>query len=173
MKVFFDCEFTDLVDGAKLISVGLVSLDCQSLYIELTDGWQIEECSDFVVENVLPHLGSGDQLSRPQATVRVFDWLTALEEPGGIELLCDSPWDPILIRPLLPPKIAFLPPRIEVVAFAAETKQALFLDTLEQLLGASTFGPQHHALADAQALREAWMVAEGIDPKMVANAINR
>lgn len=161
MKVFFDCEFTDLVDSAKLISVGLVTLDNQTLYIELTDGWRLEECSDFVIENVLPLLGHGEQLSRRQAASRIYEWLVETGEAGGIELLCDSTWDPVMLRPLLPAKISFLTPKFEVIAFAGESEQASFLDNLDLILSSATHGPQHHALADACALREAWMTSVG------------
>ncbi len=157
MKVFFDCEFTDMAENASLISVGLVTLDNRSLYVELTDGWRQEECSDFVIENVLPFLGYGEQLSRRQAASRIYEWLVATGEAGGIELLCDSTWDPVMIRPLLPTKIGLLTPKFEVIAFADEMKQTIFLDNLERLLSSATHGPQHHALADARALREAWI----------------
>lgn len=157
MKVFFDCEFTDLTAHASLISVGFVTLNDRSLYIELTDGWQVEECSDFVIENVLPLLGNGEQLSRRQAASRIYEWLAATSEAGGIELLCDSTWDPVMLRPLLPAKISGLTPKIEVIAFAGESEQTAFLDSLEILLGSGLHGPQHHALADACALREVWI----------------
>lgn len=161
MKVFFDCEFTDLAKNASLISVGLVTLDNRSLYIELTDGWRLEECSDFVIENVLPLLGHGEQLSQRQAASRIYEWLVATGEAGGIELLCDSTWDPVMLRPLLPAKTSYLTPKFEVIAFVGESEQTAFLDNLELLLSSATHGPQHHALADARALREAWMTSVG------------
>ncbi|MGP5371237.1 hypothetical protein ACTXN4_27765 [Pseudomonas helleri] len=59
MKLYLDCEFTQLSPAAKLISLALVAEDGREVYVELLDGWSIEDCSDFVTEIVLPQLWGG------------------------------------------------------------------------------------------------------------------
>lgn len=56
IKVFLDCEFTEF-EQPKLISLALVTEDNDhSFYAELTDTYLITDCSEFVVNTVLPLL---------------------------------------------------------------------------------------------------------------------
>ena len=93
MKLFLDCEFTQLNQDTKLISLGLVSESGDEFYVELTDTYQIEDCSDFVIQNVLPQLNLplyGMSLVEAQAALRVF--LGSNE--GQLEVCSDAPdWD--------------------------------------------------------------------------------
>ena len=41
MKLFLDCEFTQLNQGTKLISLALVSEAGDEFYVELTDTYQL------------------------------------------------------------------------------------------------------------------------------------
>jgi hypothetical protein len=54
VKLFLDCEFTQLNRDTKLISLALVSEAGDEYYVELTDTFLVKECSEFVIENVLP-----------------------------------------------------------------------------------------------------------------------
>lgn len=56
MKIFLDCEFTQPNLDSKLISLALVSESGKEFYVELTDTYSVEDCSDFVIQNVLPQL---------------------------------------------------------------------------------------------------------------------
>lgn len=47
MRLFLDCEFTQLTAQAKLISLALVAEDGREFYVELLDSWRLEDCSDF------------------------------------------------------------------------------------------------------------------------------
>ena len=93
MKLFLDCEFTRLTQDTKLISLGLVSESGDEFYVELTDTYRIEDCSDFVIQNVLPQLNQplyGVSLEEAQAALRVF--LGGIE--GQLEICSDAPeWD--------------------------------------------------------------------------------
>ena len=93
MKLFLDCEFTQLNQGTKLISLGMVSESGDEFYVELTDTYQIEDCSDFVIQYVLPQLNPhlyGMSLVEAQAALRVF--LGSIE--GRLEICSDAPdWD--------------------------------------------------------------------------------
>lgn len=93
MKLFLDCEFTQLNQDTKLISLGLVSESGDEFYVELTDTYQIDDCSDFVIRNVLPQLSLpryGMSLVDAQAALSAF--LGRIEEQ--MEVCSDAPdWD--------------------------------------------------------------------------------
>jgi len=93
MKLFLDCEFTQLNQSTKLISLALVSEDGDEFYVELTDTYQVEDCSDFVIENVLPQLNlpaHGVSLVGAQVALKTF--LNGLD--GPLEVCSDAPeWD--------------------------------------------------------------------------------
>ncbi|BDB19268.1 hypothetical protein cym2001_26330 [Pseudomonas sp. CYM-20-01] len=93
MKLFLDCEFTQLNRDTKLISLALVSEVGHEYYVELTDTYVTQDCSDFVIQNVLPQLDlslHGQTLSEAQASLLAF--LSDLE--GPLEVCSDAPeWD--------------------------------------------------------------------------------
>ncbi|MEZ4600753.1 MAG: hypothetical protein R2940_13270 [Syntrophotaleaceae bacterium] len=78
--VFLDTEFTHL-DAPKLISIGLVSICGREFYAELTDGWGLQDCSLFVLGQVLPLLDNEDAKTVLRSCLGdLFDvlrWLTA------------------------------------------------------------------------------------------------
>lgn len=59
MRLFLDCEYTQLTAQAKLISLALVGQDGTEFYAEVMDSWREEDCSEFVKEIVLPQLWGG------------------------------------------------------------------------------------------------------------------
>ena len=93
MKLFLDCEFTQLNRDTKLISLALVSEAGHEYYVELTDTYVVGDCSDFVIQNVLPQLNlpdHGQPLVEAQTSVLAF--LSHLEVP--LEICSDAPeWD--------------------------------------------------------------------------------
>lgn len=93
MKLFLDCEFTQLNRDTKLISLALVSEAGHEYYVELTDTYVTQDCSDFVIQNILPQLDlslHGQTLSEAQASLLAF--LSDLE--GPLEVYSDAPeWD--------------------------------------------------------------------------------
>lgn len=93
MKLFLDCEFTHLNRDTKLISLALVSEAGHEYYVELTDTYLVADCSDFVIQNVLPQLDlslHGQTLSKAQASLLAF--LSNLD--GSLEICSDAPdWD--------------------------------------------------------------------------------
>lgn len=52
MNVFFDTEFTGLIPGAQLISIGMISEDGCKFYAEFTD-FDEDKCDEWVHKNVL------------------------------------------------------------------------------------------------------------------------
>lgn len=93
MKLFLDCEFTQLNRDTKLISLALVSEAGHEFYVELTDTYLVGDCSDFVILNVLPQLNvaaHGQTLVEAQSSLLAF--LSDLE--GALEVCTDAPeWD--------------------------------------------------------------------------------
>jgi hypothetical protein len=88
-----DCEFTQLNQDTKLISLALVSEAGDEFYVELTDTYQVEDSSDFVIQHVLAQLDLplyGMSLVDAQAALRVF--LGSID--GRLEVCSDAPdWD--------------------------------------------------------------------------------
>jgi len=93
MKLFLDCEFSQLNRDTKLISLALVSEAGHEYYVELTDTYLVGDCSDFVIQNVLPQLNlaaHGQTLVEAQSSLLPF--LSDLE--GPLEVCSDAPaWD--------------------------------------------------------------------------------
>lgn len=92
MKVVVDCEFTQLNANSKLISMALVAEDAQELYFELSENYQVEDCSAFVKEHVIPQLDGGHAACTiATAQERLQAFLTKFE---FVEIMSDAPlWD--------------------------------------------------------------------------------
>lgn len=92
MKIVVDCEFTQLNASSKLISMALVAEDAQELYFELSDNYVLADCSDFVVERVLPQLtGSSASISLDAARQELLAFLARFD---NVEIMSDAPaWD--------------------------------------------------------------------------------
>ncbi|MNF57658.1 3'-5' exoribonuclease [compost metagenome] len=93
MKLFLDCEFTRLNKNTKLISLALVAESGQEFYVELLDTYGITDCSEFVIEHVLPQLNPslhGQTFAEAQATLSGF--LACFDEM--LEICTDAQdWD--------------------------------------------------------------------------------
>jgi hypothetical protein len=149
MHVFFDSEFTQLSTRAKLISVGFVTQDGREFYGELHEGWSLDDCSDFVHREVIPHLGSVKTMSLLELRSCLKEWLESLAE--CVEILTDSPeWDWPWISFIFPEErdwpcnLARQPVRyfIDEVALQKEKRFRQFR--------------AHHALDDARLMYRVW-----------------
>ena len=93
IKVFFDTEFTrfaDMQHEPKLISIGCVAWGGEEFYAELSDTYQKTDCSDFVIETVLPLLQRGDKMMfEIQCATRLKDWIEGLGKE--VRFMSDSP----------------------------------------------------------------------------------
>jgi hypothetical protein len=101
MILFLDTEFTDLVPGNKLISIALVNEFEDFFYAELTDTYELEDCSDFVKNFVLPFLKGGEfRMSSYDCALKLGTWIE--NQSGQCILGCDNPgWDMPHIHRLL------------------------------------------------------------------------
>jgi hypothetical protein len=140
-RAYLDTEFTVLNQYTyKLISLALVVPQGPELYLELTDAWEESDCSDFVLEVVLPQLDLEIHgRTTGQARIELLDFL---EQLGAVDIICDAPhWDWPLLVWLAGP--AGLP---ETVTRGAISSDIDFTNTGSE--------PPHHALEDARLLAE-------------------
>mgnify|MGYP003599999810 FL=1 len=90
MRLFLDCEFTELSAAAKLISLALVGQDRREFYVELQDTWQVDDCSDFVKKIVLPQLWGGEYaMPLTEARSALLRFLATYDEE--LEVVTDAP----------------------------------------------------------------------------------
>lgn len=159
--IFFDTEFTDLVQEPFLISAGFASDDGREFYGELEPKFWAPWANQFVQANVVPLL---DQVThRPGGlppcslaglakAIRV--WIEA--QPGEVVLVSDSPgYDLALLLNVFDEANELWPRNTERRArcFSSSSESAALTYQREfRRIGL----PQHHALADAKALRAAW-----------------
>ncbi|AME28768.1 3'-5' exoribonuclease [Burkholderia sp. PAMC 26561] len=153
MLLFLDTEYTGYGPSApKLISLALVAEDGQrEFYVELTDTWQISDCTDFVRSKVVPLLGgSGHRLV--EARAKLHAWLSGA--PRAVQAACDSGTDFGFLMnllgtarvPNLMKKYFDLRPLIDSTVYHSKVVAAYHSDPRE-----------HHALVDARTYRLGWL----------------
>lgn len=80
MKVFFDTEFTSLLEKPKLISIGFISEDgSKQFYAELTGTYSLNDVSDFAKEKVIPLLDGSNLVSIDELKANLFKWIEEFE----------------------------------------------------------------------------------------------
>ncbi|MCF5142158.1 hypothetical protein GIW41_06820 [Pseudomonas sp. PA-6-1D] len=90
MRLFLDCEFTQLSAAAKLILLALVAEDGHEFYVELLGAWKEDDCSEFVVRIVLPQLWAGAHaLPVIEARKRLLEFLASYDD--DLEIVTDAP----------------------------------------------------------------------------------
>ena len=140
-RAYLDTKFTTLNQYTyKLISLALVVHHGPELYVELTDSWDESDCSDFVLEVVLPQLDLETQgRTTEQARMELLDFLRVL---GPVKIISDAPnWD----WPLL----AWLagPTGLPETVIRGEIRSGIDV-------AYSDAEPPHHALEDARLLAD-------------------
>ncbi len=160
--LFLDTEFTRLPppisEGYRirpqLISLALVSDKGREFYAELTDGWSINECSDFVRNEVLPSLGKvqGASCTRTELALRLQEWFQSLPEPATLVYDYFLDWN-LLANAFRGNDPGKLPPNNidEKLLLQPEiTNDPVYQHALNRTF--SRDWPPHHALADARAI---------------------
>lgn len=161
LHVFLDTEFTETGVNADLISLALVSGNKQ-LYIEITDSWTPEDCSDFVQEVVLPLLGRHDpeRLTRDQAGARVTEWLRDLRSGDlsvPVVVIADYAFDWLQLAELntaMPGEPTWAKAQNIAGRLAQNMVGDAIFEATDRLLEADP--ERHHALVDALALQRAF-----------------
>jgi hypothetical protein len=160
MKVFFDAEFTDLVgivEDIKLISLGFVGYDGRELYLELHQNFEKKNCSQFVLEAVLPKLDrSKHTLSNAEAAAKVKEWIDGLGEQ--VHLVTDAPaYDWSLLYDFLEDHQAW-PNNLKRSPIDANVHE--ILQATDQYFDFQVMAERHHALWDARALAAGFKVVQ-------------
>jgi len=151
VRIFLDTEFTDF-QNARLISVGLVAENGSEFYVELSDGWDREHCSQFVTDVVLPLLDHHPltAMTRVEAAPRLLAWMSGIDD--RIQLIYDAETDWRLVTSLLWSMPTDQPViNGQVLNWPGFAMARRHEDLLNALL--SDEPRRHHALVDSRALR--------------------
>ena len=155
MHIFFDTEFTrHSQQRAELISIGMVSQSGIEFYAELSDGWRLDDCSEFVLKEVVPLLEGGSS-AVPLVELRILlkSWIESFGEP--VELVTDSPdWDWPWITYIFPQEDDW-PPNLKPKPLRYYVGEL----ELKKERRFRSFR-SHHALDDARLLYRGWRRAE-------------
>jgi 3' exoribonuclease, RNase T-like len=154
MKLFIDCEFTDLIPDNKLISIALVAEDGEYFYAELNDTYERCECSDFVMNFVLPFLKGGEYvMTENECALKIATWI---EERGDCILACDNiSWDVPHLKRLLD-KTGLWPENLRKDEFF----KFIILDDVAESIVIEHDLDIHNALDDAKAMVIANQIGE-------------
>ena len=151
-RVYLDTEFTKFA-RPQLISLALVAESGQEFYGESMDFVKVQ-CSDFVVENVLPLLEGGDvAASLDDLRTKLIDWLAALPSPA--EIISDFDGDVELLLKLLR-ILAEQMGRYNIAVLTVLDGEFVRSESFNRALDdyfANVDSRRHHALVDARALR--------------------
>ena len=154
IRVYLDTEFTKFA-RPQLISLALVAESGQEFYGESTDFVRLQ-CSDFVVENVLPLLQGGEvAASSDELRGKVVDWLAALQSRA--EIISDFDGDIELLLQLLRINAKEIG-RYNIAALSVLDGEFVKSESFDHALNnyfANVDSRRHHALVDARALRSA------------------
>jgi len=151
-RVYLDTEFTKFA-RPQLISLALVAESGQEFYGESTDFMKVQ-CSDFVVENVLPLLQGGDVAGSSDALrVKLGEWLGTLPFPA--EIIADFDGDIELLLKLLGISATEMG-RYNIGELTVLDGEFVQSENFNRALDdyfASVDLRRHHALVDVRALR--------------------
>lgn len=165
MMVFLDTEFTGFDEPEPLlISVALVREDGECFYAELPPGQYAYRASHWVRENVMVHLWGGSYCQDIDAlTLHLQDWFKSI--PDQVVILTDAPnYDfELMLKPLLrqwPVNLHKQAMMFDSHALGECSRETLALERRRYYVHDK---PEHHALHDAMALRQAWLKAQTLD----------
>lgn len=154
MLVFLDTEFTTLArSDPDLISIGMAAVDASDFHAERSD-YRRDEASEFVRAEVIPLLEkkAGAACTSVDLACRLRCWFDALPEPATIM------YDFLIDWQLLQAAFAGdLPPNVGAHQLVDHKIFRTSPYKLGEVLVYSAAMPPHHALADAQALREGYL----------------
>jgi integrase len=162
--IFFDTEFTQFREG-KLLSIGLVTDDERSLYIEVDEPLRRQEASDFCVKEVLSQFGlvnGAIVCSDAEAGTRIARWLENINRPRVMCYDFTMDWQ-LLVQALQAADAweslskSIIPLNVATRAYGEKCIAARDAHFRRQ-----SHPERHHALVDATALRAMWRVHTSI-----------
>jgi len=175
-KVFFDTEFTRGGQNTTLISIGMVSEDNKTLYLELSD-YDQSQVTPWLKENIL-NLLEGNGISSLEASQCIERWFVEVAGDRKIQLVsAGKEMDGILLYNLwgkVEPDSTLkswhgrLPPQINHKCHV-DLDTIFMLQGLDPSMDRAKFsgveikGQRHNAVYDAKAIKACWdkMVKDG------------
>lgn len=158
--LFYDCEFTNLSESASLVSAGFVTQTGEHFYAELSD-FEESDCNEFVKATVLPLL-SLLPTSTADFVSSLTDWLSNVGE--DFLFIADSNWDQKILTKTFASLGKAIPSnwRFQKTPgnFTNGMQRSLFNDEMAAFFLRHPDEKQHHALADARAIRNAYLRAK-------------
>lgn len=178
--LFLDCEFTSL-EAPELLSLALVPLDghAEALYLELSTGSESfrdrqARANTFVRNQVLPQLGrpslsNGRHASDRDLGASLASWLfSRAAVAGALHIAYDYHTDFDLLEQALRAagewariESALMPMHVGYLWSDPEACVAAHRSWQAHEVGAQPQLRRHHALADARALRHAYLAVHG------------
>jgi len=158
VKIFFDLEFSDLQPDAMMVSAGFVAENNEALYIEVEEAFWRSDASQFVLDHVKPLL-SDQSIPAREAASKIIDWLNS--KGPDVTLISDSDWDLRILQNHLQ-WTGYQWPNLwqwEMAPQHLPSKLHHAFDCAYQAWFLRSGHKQHHALSDAQALRDAHLGA--------------
>lgn len=169
INVFLDTEFTSLEPDAKLISIALITEDGQrQLYAELTGLYDEQDCSEFVITDVLPLLDAPElpekvdyrnvnaRMSLSELQQHLHSWFSALIDP--VYVWSDSVQHDWRYVEQVFTGIGF-PYNLLPVPQAIDPRNAGYRNKTEGEFSKSNIR-QHHAMDDVKVIRLGWIAAK-------------
>lgn len=182
--VFIDAEYTGEHAYTTLVSLGLVTLHGDELYVTLND-YDRDQVTDWLRENILADIDERESISSQKAYERVSAWLEGRADGAPI-VLCSAGLGPdfLLLFELYHhacPELRYfhalhcLPPylnhvwRLDLNTLFAVSGIDPNVDR-DVFAGASGSGRRHNALHDARVVRECFLrlLREDLLPEPVA-----
>lgn len=170
IHVFLDTEFTTLAESASLISIGLITAEGEeSFYAELSDTYTQQDCSDFVLQEVVPLLDAKPitdpvnykhvyaRMTLTELSLHLNYWFASLIDP--VQVWSDAPnYDWRYIQHIfsangLPYNLLTTP---NAILGEDTSANARYQNTVEREYSQNTL-KRHHALDDAKAMRLGWL----------------
>lgn len=146
MDIYFDTEFYEDGRTIELISIGMVREDGETYYAEVQGAGDICMRSEWLMENVRPHL-TGPRKARSQIAMEIVEFVDI--DPKFCAWYASYDW---MVLCQLYGRMIDLPPTwprfVRDFRQVAESK-----DLVAQVLEFD--GPEHHALSDAKWLKRA------------------
>lgn len=157
--LFFDCEFTGLSHSAKLISAGFITASGDYFYGELAD-YEAHDCNDFVKATVLPLL-TLPALATADFISSLTNWISLLGE--DVLFVADSDWDQRILATTFASVGKTIPEKWQFQKtpnnFTNGIQRNVFNEEMAAFFLRNPEMKQHHALADARAIRNAYLRA--------------
>lgn len=151
MKYFIDEEFIERPSTIELISIGIVAEDGRELYLENAEA-DLSYADDWIKTNVLAHLQGGScRLSRLEIRQKILDFIGQDMKPEFYGYYSAYDW---VVFCWIFGRMIDLPPHFPM--YCRDFKQTMDTFGIKKSDLPKQGGTEHHALADARWLAEAF-----------------